>query len=101
MFTYTIKKGVLSIRLAGELDHAAAPELREKLDKLIRAGGYEKIVFDFSELIFMDSTGVGLLLGRLKTAKSQMKPIAILSPTPAVDKVLKVSGIYSVIPKIS
>lgn len=101
MLTYNVKKGVLSIKLAGELDDAAAPELREKLDRLIKAGGYDKIIFDFSELMFMDSTGVGLLLGRLKTAKSQMKPAAIFSPSPAVDKVLKVSGIYSIIPKIS
>jgi len=100
MLTYNVKKGVLSIKLAGELDHAAAPELREKLDRLLRAGGYEKILFDLSELGFMDSTGVGLLLGRLKTAKSLAKPAAILSPSPAVDKVLKVSGIYTIIPKI-
>lgn len=100
MLRYEINKGVLSVKLDGELDHATASAIRGKLDEVIKAGGYNMIVFDFSELQFMDSTGVGLLLGRYKTAKSLSKPIAILKPTPPIDKVLKVSGIYSIMPKI-
>ena len=101
MLTYQVRKGVLNIKLSGELDHAVSTTLRPQMDKLLKENHYEMIVFDFSELGFMDSAGVGLLLGRLKTAKSLCKPVAILSPTPAVDKVLAVSGIYTIIPKIS
>lgn len=100
MLKYEISKGVLNVKLKGELDHSSATAIRGKLDEVILEGGYDMIVFDFSELHFMDSTGVGLLLGRYKTAKSLSKPIAILRPAPAVDKVLKVSGIYSIMPKI-
>ncbi|NLO64350.1 MAG: anti-sigma factor antagonist [Clostridiales bacterium] len=100
MFSYEISKEVLKIKIKGELDHSSAAPLKGRLDDIIRLGGYDMIVFDFSELQFMDSTGIGLLLGRYKTAKSISKPIAILKPAPPVDKVLKVSGIYSIMPKI-
>lgn len=100
MLEYKISKGVLNIKIIGELDHATAPVIRSKLDEVIKEGGYDMIVFDFSELQFMDSTGVGLLLGRLKTAKNVAKPAAIYRPSAPVDKVLKVSGVYSIIPKI-
>ncbi|MDD3946848.1 MAG: anti-sigma factor antagonist [Clostridia bacterium] len=100
MIHYEVSKGVLNIKIGGELDHSVATTIKERLDKVIRGGGYEMVVFDFSDLQFMDSTGVGLLLGRYKTAKSMAKPVAIFRPSAPVDKVLKVSGIYSIMPKI-
>lgn len=100
MLNYKIINGILYIDFNGELDHATAPLLRAKLDGIIAKEKYSRIVFDLSCLTFMDSTGVGLIMGRYKEARAQNRIICIRAPSPEIDKVLKVSGIYNVIPKI-
>lgn len=85
----------------GELDEHTAAEIREKLDKRISQGGFRNFVFDFSKLRFMDSTGIGILLGRYKMLKRTGAGIYISSPTPHVDKILSLAGIYQIIQKIN
>ena len=91
----------LQIYLCGELDETAAENTRSFLDLLIDKRLPEKIVFDLSRLTFMDSTGIGVLLGRYKRCKNLNIRVQITSPQSAVDKLLALSGIYTVIPKIS
>lgn len=88
-------------RLDGELDEHTAADVREKLDKRIGQGGFVNFVFDFSRLRFMDSTGIGMLLGRYKTLKSRGVKTYISSPNPHVDKILSLAGIYTIIQKIN
>ncbi len=92
--------GALYVAFEGELDSATAPILKKALDNLILSTKYIKIVFDMSQMTFMDSTGVGLIMGRYKLARLNNKYIIIKAPTKSVDKVLQVSGIYSIIQKI-
>lgn len=87
--------------LVGELDEHTASQVREALDKRISAGGFRNFVFDFSRLSFMDSTGIGMLLGRYKILKRSGAGIYISSPRPQVDKILSLAGIYSIIQKIN
>ncbi|MDR0696096.1 MAG: STAS domain-containing protein [Christensenellaceae bacterium] len=98
---FELIRGSLIIRLAGDLDHARAGLWRKTLDKVLSLGGFERVFFDFSKTTFIDSTGVGLILGRYKLLKSLNKPLFILSPPDSVDKVLKVSGIYTIINKVN
>lgn len=100
MLEYKLFKGSLYLKITGELDHSTAPFLKMKIDALIEEGGYDKVVIDMSSLHFMDSTGVGLIMGRYKLIKNKNKLMCIRAPSPAVDKVLNVSGIYSIIPRI-
>jgi|AGTN01.1.fsa_nt_gi anti-anti-sigma factor len=101
MLEYKLFKGSLYIKLSGELDQSSAPALRARIDSLIASSdAYDKVIIDMSALNFMDSAGVGLIMGRYKMVKNRNKILFIRSPSPAVDKVLNVSGIYSVIPKI-
>ncbi|MFI3228709.1 MAG: anti-sigma factor antagonist [Bacillota bacterium] len=97
---YRVFDGALYIALEGELDQLTAPILKKAIDKLISNTEYNKIVLDLSEMTFMDSTGVGLIMGRYKLARQLSKFILIKAPTKSVDKVLQVSGIYSIIQKI-
>lgn len=85
----------------GELDEHTAADVREKLDKRIGQGGFANFVFDFSRLKFMDSTGIGMLLGRYKILKRTGAKIYIASPNPHVDKILSLAGIYTIIQKIN
>ena len=96
-----INDNVLKIKFCGELDEYTASYTRNYLDNAIKGFRYECVVFDMSELDFMDSTGIGVLLGRYKVLKSQKKDIYISNPKPIVEKIINMSGIYEIMPKIS
>ncbi|MCH5163966.1 MAG: anti-sigma factor antagonist [Clostridiales bacterium] len=90
----------LYIGLCGELDESTSGQTRAALDKLIEDFSSNKLVLDMSDLKFMDSTGVGVLLGRYKKLKAKGASLLIASPSPTVDKILTLSGIYDIMPKI-
>jgi len=92
---------VLYISLSGELDESAATHVRNELDTIIVRNSFDRVVIDMSKLIFMDSTGIGVLIGRYKKLKAKDALIFIANPTAAVDKVLTLSGIYDIMPKVS
>ncbi len=100
MLEHDIKNRTLTIKLQGEIDHANAPKFRISADNIISKGGFDKFVFDLSEITFMDSTAIGLLLGRYKRLKNMGVPVYFLKPSHEADKVLKVSGLYTIISKI-
>ena len=91
----------LVVCICGELDHYKAEKIRAELDEAITRAGLKRLIFDFSELTFMDSTGIGLLIGRYKRAKERGIDTAIYNPREGVSKILKLSGIYSVISVIN
>ena len=91
----------LYIFLSGELDEYSAPAARAQADALIDANpSCNRVVLDLSGVRFMDSTGIGFLIGRYKKAKSGGMTVYVESPNFAADKVLSVSGIYSLIPRV-
>lgn len=90
----------LYVGLCGELDESTSIETRAALDKLIDDFKNTKLVLDMSALKFMDSTGIGVLLGRYKKLKAKGASLLIASPSPTVDRILKLSGIYDIMPKI-
>lgn len=90
----------LNISLKGELDHHVATFVKEGLDGVIEENFAKEVIFDFSQVTFMDSTGIGVLLGRYKVLKGKGADVFITNPNPTIDRLLKLSGIYSVIIKI-
>lgn len=91
---------VLEIKLKGELDHNTAMLIRTDMDFILERNHYKKVIFNLSNLTFMDSTGIGVLLGRYRKIKDKNIYVGIKNSSPQIDKVLIVSGIYSIIPKI-
>lgn len=90
----------LYINLSGEMDECSAQEARAKCDKLIEENAnVGRIIINLSEVEFMDSTGIGFLIGRYKKASRLSVPLYIEKPNFAADKILNLSGIYSLIPK--
>ena len=95
-----IREKSLYINLSGEMDECSSQEARQKCDKLIEENiNAKKVVINLSEVAFMDSTGIGFLIGRYKKANKLSLPMFIASPNFAADKILNLSGIYSLIPK--
>ncbi|MBQ3571483.1 MAG: anti-sigma factor antagonist [Clostridia bacterium] len=91
----------LYIYFEGELDEHHASNVRDKIDCLIdRYSSTVSVVFNMRNLTFMDSTGIGVLIGRYKKLKNMKIPAYIENPSFSADKVFSVSGIYKLIPKI-
>ena len=91
----------LYVLLIGELDEYTAQQVRKTLDVLIETQkGFIQVVFDLSELTFMDSTGVGVLIGRYKKLREKNKPIFITNPSRNAERIFKMSGLYEIMPKI-
>ncbi len=98
---YNLDKNTLYIYLIGELDECTASKTKEAIDNLIsEVSGVIKVVFNLQDLAFMDSTGIGMLIGRYKKLKSQRVMVYVENPTPQIEKVLQVSGLYRIMPKI-
>lgn len=95
-----INRDNLYIFLEGEIDQSVAGELRVKLDDYLNSIKVKNVILNMKELTFMDSTGVGLIMGRYKKLKQNNVSMFINEPNKQIDKVLKVSGLYSIIPLI-
>lgn len=92
--------GALYIKLSGEMDEYSAQGVRERCDKLIEQNvNVKKIIINLADVAFMDSTGIGFLIGRYKKAARIGIPLYVEAPNLAADKILSLSGIYSLIPK--
>lgn len=98
---YSVFYDRLVFFLNGELDEHYAKGVREYMEDVLSGQmNVKKVVFNMSGLTFMDSTGIGMLLGRYKRLKKQGVNCYIEQPTVSVEKILELSGIYEVMPKI-
>ena len=95
-----IYNGTLYIVLSGELDEHSAGYIRGEMDKAFSGEGFGQIVIDLSELDFMDSTGIGVLIGRYNLMKKKNIPIYICNPSKHAEKIFKMTGLYELMPKI-
>ncbi|MGI6701601.1 MAG: anti-sigma factor antagonist [Christensenellales bacterium] len=89
--------GALVLKLSGELDESNADFVREKSDGLIATGNIDRFIYDFTNLSFMDSTGIGVILGRYKLLKKSHIELLIKNPRPQVMKVIKTAGLNEII----
>lgn len=84
----------LTIVLEGELDHYSAEKVRKKADMLIQNEKPNKLVFDMKGVTFMDSSGIGVILGRYRAIAKNGGELDIINAVSSIEKVLKMSGIY-------
>ena len=96
-FTHKIEDGVLEIKLTGEIDHHSAVSVRADIDGLIFELRPQKVVLDLSEISFMDSSGLGLIMGRYALIKDFGGVLTLRAPTVAVMKILSLAGMERMI----
>lgn len=94
---YSMKQDNLIVHISGEIDHHTAENIREKLDKEFKRQNAKNIIFDFSDIQFMDSSGIGVIMGRYKNAKERGGRVGIINVHPQVDRVFQLSGLYKII----
>lgn len=96
------KRGqILHVALQGELDHHSAKRFAEQIDTLMLQPDVRVIELDLQKLAFMDSSGIGVLLGRYKKIAARGGRMYVLNENKAIKKIFQISGLYQVIEHIS
>ncbi len=90
----------LVLRLVGELDEHSAEFVKRRLDAAISENNFDAVILELSRLTFMDSTGIGVIIGRYKLARKLNKSVYVRNPSQTVDKIFRMSGLYEIITKI-
>ena len=99
--TYKCSGSNCVVNLCGELDDCSASFVREQLDDIFSSlQPFSQVVIDFQNVSFMDSTGIGVLIGRYKKFEPSLISFSVKNPNRTIDKILKMTGIYNIIPKI-
>lgn len=78
--------------LSGEIDHHCARPMRMEIDEKIEACQPEVLVLDFEGVTFMDSSGIGLIMGRHRTMEEIGGEVIIRNPPPHIRRVMRISG---------
>lgn len=98
MLSHKKSRDILTVRLQGELDHCSAIGIRKDLDELIQDPSVLHLVLDLDGLNFMDSSGIGVILGRYRTLHGRGGTVAVTRMNPQITKIFKLSGMASIIP---
>ena len=91
------EKRTLLVRLCGELDHHTAAKVKEEVDRMILSTNAVNIIFDFSDLLFMDSSGIGVIMGRYKKVRTLGGRVAAFGVNAQVLRIMEMSGIDKII----
>ncbi|MFL0194622.1 anti-sigma F factor antagonist [Clostridium sp. WILCCON 0269] len=94
---FYIKENNLIANMKGELDHHSTEEVRNKIDNQLDAEGSDNLIMDFSGVTFMDSSGIGVVIGRYKKLHSQKGKVCIVGVSPSVRRVFELSGMFKII----
>ena len=92
--TYMQAGPVLIIGLPEEVDDHVCNGIREETDRYISAGKVQKLIFDFSKTGFMDSSGIGILLGRYKRMHHMGGEVLVTGEDAKIRRLLRISGVY-------
>lgn len=92
------KNKTLIILIAGEIDHHTSQELRRQTESALEQMGGKNIIFGFQEVTFMDSSGIGVMIGRYKQIQSLGGRIAISCPNKKIEEIIHLSGLSRLLP---
>jgi stage II sporulation protein AA (anti-sigma F factor antagonist) len=91
---YECSNGVMIYYLPAELDHFQADRIKRKSEKEFTNGNVRYVIFDFTNVRFMDSSGIGLITGRYRKIKDGR--VYVINTSENIDKLLYLSGIYRI-----
>lgn len=87
----------LIVRLKGELDHHTAETVKVKMEEAILRGDVNHVVLSMKELSFMDSSGLGVILGRYKLITARGGKMVVCDVNPAVYRLFEMSGLFKIL----
>ncbi len=95
---YIQEDKLLIIEITEEIDHHTTEEIRRKVDNEITRFMPRKVIFDFNNVTFMDSAGIGMILGRYKMVKMLGGSLEMTNVKPSIRKIFEMCGILKICP---
>jgi len=96
--TFSKDRSVLTMFFSGELDEYASSTAKQTMEAIIYSNSFKTLVLDLKGLTFMDSTGIGVIIGRYKQLKARNINGYVTNVSDSVDKIFRMSGLYEIFP---
>lgn len=87
------EENTVTALLSGEIDHHNSVSLRADIDKAIEDGKPDALILDFGNVTFMDSSGIGLVMGRYKAVQPYGGKVTVKNPSTQIKKVMRLAGL--------
>lgn len=94
---FNVIGNTLVAELLGEVDHHGAEGARERIDNALDNYKTQNLIFDFNKVTFMDSSGIGMILGRYRKMNSKERSMAIVGCSKSIRNILNMAGVFSII----
>lgn len=94
---FAIKENVLIVRLSGELDHHEAEALRSEWKDKIYKNSIKHVILNLESVTFMDSSGLGVILGRYKEVLQLGGEMVVCSISPPIKRLFEMSGLFKIV----
>ncbi len=95
-FQMRIRKNILTLRLDGDLDQSCIGKLKEKVANVMEKYQIRYLILNFDKLSFMDSTGIGFIIGRYAEVKKKNGMVFICSMNRMVERIFNLSGLSKI-----
>ena len=96
LFSYEVAEDELTVKLIGEIDHHSAVSLRHEVDEMLMKLRPKTLYIDLSAVDFMDSSGLGLIMGRFTLMKKLGGETVIINPSVGAKRILSLAGIKTI-----
>lgn len=91
------KDRILIVHISGDIDHHTSEEIRNKTDREIEKLNTKDIIFDFSSVTFMDSSGIGMIIGRYKNIEIKGGKAVVININEDMKRIFEISGLFKII----
>lgn len=89
----TVGENAVNAAIIGDIDHHNAREMRLMIDDFVIANNPKQLFLDFKEVSFMDSSGIGLVMGRYRLISDLGGELKVINASPHICKVMKLAGL--------
>ena len=96
---YEVVGNTLIVKFNGELDHHVAKDIRTEIDETINRRKTRNLILDLNNMSFMDSSGVGVIIGRYKRIKELGGKVSVIHVTAQIDKIFTLADLYNIVGK--
>jgi stage II sporulation protein AA (anti-sigma F factor antagonist) len=94
----SVMDGIYVVRLKGELDHHQVEQIRNQIEQGLEQTEYKGLVMSFRGIDFMDSSGLGLILGRYRSVTQHGGKMALCEVNPMLRRLFELSGLLKILP---
>lgn len=94
---YQLKGACLRVKLPGELDHETSEKVKEETEDIMEKNHVNRMILDFKDTIFMDSSGIGMIMSRYRALGMRRGCIVAESVNERIHKILCLSGMHKIL----